>query len=197
MNFADKDCRAKVFSETEALLTKYDWDGVNLAEFYFESSGGPAHPEIFTPMNDTVRREFRKMHGFDPLEIFDQNSIHFWKNSPEDWRKLAAYRKDLCYQLKAAYLDMLKGVKKKKKDFEVMVTAIDTEMEPSLGDYLAQDTGKLLALQKKYGFTLQVEDPSMFWSGKPERYETLGKYYRRFVKDKNRLVLDCNVLDNH
>jgi uncharacterized protein YdaL len=197
MNFADKDCRAKVFSETEALLTKYDWDGVNLAEFYFESSGGPAHPEIFTPMNDTVRREFRKMHGFDPLEIFDQNSIHFWKNSPEDWRKLAAYRKDLCYRLKAAYLDMLKGVKKKKKDFEVMVTAIDTEMEPSLGDYLAQDTGKLLALQKKYGFTLQVEDPSMFWSGKPERYETLGNYYRRFIKEKNRLVLDCNVLDNH
>ena len=58
MNFADENCRKKAFSEIESLLMSYDWDGVNVAELYFESPGGPAYPENFTPMNDNIPRSW-------------------------------------------------------------------------------------------------------------------------------------------
>ncbi len=41
------------------LVGRFDWDGVNLAELYFESLEGAANPARFTPMNQDVRNEFR------------------------------------------------------------------------------------------------------------------------------------------
>ena len=197
MNLADEHCRQKAFSEISALLTRYDWDGVNLSELYFESAGGPAYPENFTPMNETVRKEFTGIYGFDPLQIFDPQSAHYWQNHPEDWGKLARYRRDLSFRLKTYYLDMLSGIQQKKKDFEIVMTAIDTSQAPQLEDYLGESTDNLISLQKKYDLTLQVEDSLPFWSGKPDRYLTLGNYYRKFIKADDQLALDCNILDNH
>ena len=45
MNLADPDCRKAAFSEIMGVLTKYDWDGVNIAELYFDSPSGPVRPE--------------------------------------------------------------------------------------------------------------------------------------------------------
>jgi uncharacterized protein YdaL len=197
MNITDPECLKKIFAETETLLTKYDWDGVNLAELYFESAGGPSRPENFTPMNTIVRREFRKLRGFDPIDIFNAQSPHYWQTSPADWQAFAEYRKDLCSRLKIKYLDFLSGIRKSKQDFDIVLTVIDTMMTPSLEDYLAEDMSEVLRMQKKYGLTLQVEDPSTYWSGKPERYSILGAHYRQMIKDDKLLALDCNVLDNH
>ena len=52
------------------LVGRFDWDGVNLAELYFESLEGIANASRFTPMNADVRAEFRGAHGFDPVELF-------------------------------------------------------------------------------------------------------------------------------
>ena len=52
------------------LVSRFDWDGVNLAELYFESLEGAANPARFTPMNQDVRDEFRGLNGFDPIELF-------------------------------------------------------------------------------------------------------------------------------
>jgi len=197
MNMADKKCREKVYSETETLLTRYDWDGVNLAEFYFESSGGPARPDNFTPMNDTVRKEYKTINGYDPIEIFKPESEHYWQKNGADWDKFAGYRIALCNKLKSNYVAMLMEIKKKKIDFEVMVTAIDVVMSPGMGKNIAEDTDNLISMRKKFDFTLQVEDPSIFWKDKPERYEFLGRHYSELVKEKDKLVLDCNVLNNH
>lgn len=197
MNLANNDCREKAFSDTKSLLQKYDWDGVNLAEFYFESSGGPGKPENFTPMNDTVRGEFKKISGFDPLELFKPENPHYWKTNDGDWKKFAQYRRDLCNRLKRDFLILLSDVRKKKTDFEIMVTAIDDVMDPQLYDYIAEDTRELVAMRKKFNFTLQIEDPSSLWKGKPERYFSIGQHYRELVPGKDKLVLDCNVLENH
>lgn len=197
MNLADPECRKKAFAETEILLTKYDWDGANVAELYFESILGPAHPEIFTPMNNLVRSEFKNKKGFDPIELFQPDSSNYWKSNPSAWESFAVYRRNLCTQLKIEYLNFLTGIQQKKKDFEIIVTAIDTTLSPDIEYNLGEDMGRLLQLQKKYGFTLQVEDASPFWEGKPERYAQLGNYYRKSVKDFSKLQLDCNVLDNH
>jgi uncharacterized protein YdaL len=197
MNLADPACRSKVFSETSDLLLKYDWDGVNLAELYFESTAGPERPDMFTPMNSTVRREYALIAGFDPIQLFDSRSTNFWKKNPAAWDKFALYRSELGNRLKLGFIDLFKDIRKKRPDFEIMFTAIDTTTTPMLAKNLGQDNDFLLEQARKSGITMQMEDPLIMWKGPPERYAALGKYYRKLVPEKNSLVLDCNVLENH
>jgi hypothetical protein len=51
-------------------MRRFDWDGVNLAELYFESLEGIGNPARFTPMNDDVRREFREKGRFRSPRVF-------------------------------------------------------------------------------------------------------------------------------
>lgn len=197
MNLSDPKCRKEIFNYTKLFLEKYDWDGINFAELYFESANGPADAEHFTPMNDNVRNNFKKAYGFDPLEIFNPAGSHYWKNNIKDWLKLADYRKRLNNELKNHLLKTASAVKKVKGDFEIVVTAIDASMMPGLEDYISEDTQYLLCLQKKYNLTLQIEDEWMFWYGRPDRYETLGKYYRKFIRNPSQLEIDFNVVDCH
>ena len=59
------------------LLKRFDWDGVNVAELYFESLEGASNPARFTPMNDDVRADFKRVGGFDPKLLFDPSSSVF------------------------------------------------------------------------------------------------------------------------
>jgi len=70
MNLTNRDCFRAASKGIKELITRFDWDGVNLAELYFESLEGAGNPARFTPMNDDVRREFRAAQGFDPIELF-------------------------------------------------------------------------------------------------------------------------------
>ena len=63
MNLTNRDCFRAVSQGVKTLVERFDWDGVNLAELYFESLEGAANPARFTPMNDDVRKMFRKRRG--------------------------------------------------------------------------------------------------------------------------------------
>ncbi|MGH9640740.1 MAG: hypothetical protein ACRD3Y_11805, partial [Bryobacteraceae bacterium] len=60
MNLQNPACRRAAAQEVLALLGRFDWDGANLAELYFESLEGVSDPARFTPMNDNVRAEFKR-----------------------------------------------------------------------------------------------------------------------------------------
>ena len=50
MNLTIRDCfQAAVPTGVTQLINRFDWDGVNLAELYFESLEGAANPARFTP----------------------------------------------------------------------------------------------------------------------------------------------------
>ena len=74
------------------LVERFDWDGVNLAELYFESLQGHENPSRFTPMNDDVRRQFRERGGFDPLELFDQSSPRYLSKNASGLRQFLDFR---------------------------------------------------------------------------------------------------------
>jgi len=115
MNLADTSCRNKVFEEARQFLLRYNWDGVNLAELYFDPiDDGRQDPENFTPMNSTVRDEFKNKSGFDPVLLFDSTSNHYWKKNTDDWMNYISYRKDLCYRIKIQFLEFLSGVARQK-----------------------------------------------------------------------------------
>jgi len=46
-------------SGKKELITRFGWDGVNLAELYFESLERTGNRARFAPMNDDVRCDFR------------------------------------------------------------------------------------------------------------------------------------------
>src|SRR5664279_3366687 len=70
MNLRNRDCFRAVAQGVDGLLGRFDWDGANLAELYFESLEGMANPSRFTPMNADVRALFQQEAGFDPLDLF-------------------------------------------------------------------------------------------------------------------------------
>lgn len=198
MNLADTNCRKQVFKEFNEFLMKQDFDGLDFAELYFEPSPvGPELPENFTPMNSVVRDEFTKQGGFDPVLLFDTNNPHYWRTNNADWKKFANYRKDLLFRLKKHFLDFFTTVQSRKKDFEVMLTVLDVSITPELSDYIGEDTENSLALYKLYNITLQEEDPSNCWGLTPERYDKMGQLYRKYVRKKNNLLFDCNVVSAH
>jgi Alpha-galactosidase len=198
MNLADTNCRKQVFKELDTFLVKHDWDGLDFAELYFEPSPvGPALPQNFTPMNQIVRNDYKKASGFDPVLLFDSASSHYWKKNNADWKKFALYRKTLLFNLKKSFLDFFTSVKHKKNDFEVMLTVLDVSITPELSDYIGEDTQNTLKLYNMCDITLQVEDPSNCWGLTPQRYDKMGKLYRQYVKGKDKLLFDCNVVSAH
>src|ERR1039457_2277232 len=109
MNLTNRDCFRAVSAGVKQLAGRFDWDGVNLAELYFESLEGIGNPARFTPMNDDVRAQFRSKSGFDPIELFgarkdaasrkaflDFRSELAWKMQ-EDWLgEVEALRQSSC-----------------------------------------------------------------------------------------------------
>jgi hypothetical protein len=198
MNLADESCRKQAMKELDSMLMKHDWDGVNLAELYFEPHPeGFDNPQDFTPMNTVVRNEFKQKAGFDPKELFDSKSANYWKTNKKSWRLYADYRKDLSYRLKGQFLEFLNSIKKRKTAFDVMMTGIDVSLQAAESDNIGESTQYTLDLYKKYNITLQIEDPSNCWGSGPERYANLGELYRKTVTDENLLAFDCNVVGSH
>jgi hypothetical protein len=148
-------------------------------------------------MNQLVRKEFKTQSGFDPVQLFDTASLHYWKKNKDSWRQFADYRKKLSYQIKCQFLDFLTKIKTRKNGFDIMLTGIDVSLQPEEADNIGESTELTLDLYKKYTMTLQIEDPSNCWGTGPERYEQLGRLYRKTVKDKNHLAFDCNVVGSH
>jgi hypothetical protein len=60
---------------------------------------------------------------------------------------------------------------------------------------LGVDMNHILALQKRYGFILQVEDAERLWSTDPLRYVDIGRRYAKLMDDSSKLMLDLNIMD--
>ena len=194
MALTEKNCREAVRSEIYSLLVQYDWDGINLAELYFESHLGPDRPDIFTPMHASVRESFESQHGLDPILLFDPQSQYFWKTNTDAWLKFENYRKETIVELHREFLDFLHRFRKEKNnDLEIIVTAIDNIHAQKTGRHTASDTDKLIALSREFPFVLQIEDPQELWHLGPHRYRNLSQTYRPKVQD-NGLILDINVV---
>lgn len=71
MNLQNPECHLAVEKNISRLVQAFDWDGVNLAELYFESLEGASNVARFTPMNDDMRAEFKRVGGFDPKLLFE------------------------------------------------------------------------------------------------------------------------------
>lgn len=197
MNLSNPQCRKAVSKNVSELLSRFDWDGVNLAELYFESLEGASNPARFTPMNDDVRAEFRTLAGFDPKLIFDPQSQYYASKNPSALRQFLDFRAVLASRMQSDWLSKIQEIRKAKPYLGVVLTHIDDRFDPAIRDELGADIARTLPLMKSEKSTLLVEDPANLWDLGPDRYPKLATKYRELTADTNSVGVDINVVERY
>ncbi len=197
MNLQNPNCRQAVSALVHNLLQRFDWDGVNVAELYFESLEGASNSSRFTPMNDDVRQEFKALVGFDPKLLFEPGSAHAAATHPQDLRKFLNYRAALASHMQSQWLNIIDQSKVSKPYLDIVLTHIDDRFEPDIRDALGADVAKSLPLIRAHKSTLLVEDPATLWNLGPERYAKLAEKYGELTPDRSHIAVDINVVERY
>lgn len=191
MNLTNRDCFQAVSAGVEQLVARFDWDGVNLAELYFESLEGMGNPARFTPMNDNVRAEFRALAGFDPLELFGT------RKDDKSRRLFLDFRSELARRMQEEWLAKLEGTRKAKPNLDLVLTHVDDRFDTGMRDAIGADASRVLPLLDRHAFTFLVEDPATVWHLGPQRYQTIAERYKRLTTHGEKLAIDLNIVDRY
>jgi len=197
MNLANPACRREAARLVRELLGKFDWDGVNLAELYFESLEGIANPARFTPLNEDVRNEFRRMRGFDPLELFQAGSPRHHTRNPDGLRAFLDYRAELARRLQAEWLTDLDAARAQRPDLDLVLTHVDDCFDAGIRDAIGADAARALPLLDRHRFTFLVEDPATVWHLGPQRYREIARRYQSLTRHTAQLAVDINVVERY
>lgn len=197
MNLANRDCFRAVRAEVRNLLERYDWDGVNLAELYFESLLGHETPSRFTPMNDEIRREFSHQEGFDPLLLFDPSSPLHYSRNPAKLRKFLDFRIELLLRIQTEWLNVLEEERQRLPYLDVVITQVDDAFDPAMRDAIGVDGKRLIEQLARRDITFLLEDPATAWNLGPERYTKIARQYRDRTRVFERLAIDLNIVERY
>ncbi|HYL38073.1 MAG TPA: hypothetical protein VEV17_19305 [Bryobacteraceae bacterium] len=192
MNLTNRDCFNAVASGTKSLIQRFDWDGVNLAELYFESLEGSANPARFTPMNADVREEFRRSHGFDPLELF--------QGAQPDSARLAAFlefRAELARRQQHEWIEQIESMRASKPDLDFVLTHVDDRFDTRMRDLVGADASRVLPELDHHDFTFLIEDPATIWNLGPQRYPKIAEQYETLTKHTDKLAIDINIVERY
>lgn len=196
MNLKDPACLQAVEAGLRRLLSRFDWDGVNLGELYFESPQGPENPQRLTPFNGTVRAEFKTRRGVDPLDFFRDGSPHYWKRDAKTWSKFVDYRVEEVRRLNEHFLRLFSDMRKGgKQHLGLALTFVDNVYDTRMREAIGADFQAILPLLDRYDFTLVMEDPGTVWHLGPRRYSELAQGYSRLTRHLDRLGMDINVVE--
>jgi hypothetical protein len=168
------------------LLDRFPWDGVNLAELYFESLEGAANPAHFTPMNREVRAEFQQLHHLDPRDLFR-------RSDPATLRAFLDYRAGLARRMQSEWVAEIEKARARHTDLDLVLTHIDDRFDTGMRDALGADTEGMLPLLDRHRMTFLIEDPATIWHLGPQRYLQIAGRYPKTEK----LAIDINVVERY
>ncbi|MFH1572970.1 MAG: hypothetical protein ABIG68_03255, partial [Acidobacteriota bacterium] len=197
MNLLNRECFAAASAGVKALLGRFDWDGANLAELYFESLQGHENPSRFTPMNQDVRREFQEREGFDPIELFDASSPRRLASNPLGLRRFLDYRADLARRMQEEWLEFLATARLEKPDLDLVLTHVDDRFDSRMRDAVGADAASVLSLLDRHSITFLVEDPATVWHLGPERYREIAARYAPLTHHREKLAVDLNIVERY
>lgn len=190
MNLQNRDCFHAVSAITRDLLKRFDWDGVNLAELYFESLEGFANPARFTPMNDDVRREYRELTDVDPLTLF---------KTPGDGAMAGflQYRAEIARRMQEEWMGVLESVRLERPHLDIVLTHVDDRFDTRMREAIGADAGRVLPMLTRHDFTFLIEDPATIWHLGAERYRKIAEAYRPLTTRQDRLAIDLNIVERY
>ena len=192
MNLTNRASFAEVSRGAKDLIGRFDWDGVNLAELYFESLEGAANPARFTPMNDDVRAEVRRQYGFDPLELFGAG-----KPDPERLRAFLDYRAGLTQRQQEEWIGQIEAIRQTKPNLDFVLTHVDDRFDTRMRDLIGADAARVLPLLDQHDFTFLIEDPATIWNLGPQRYPQIASRYQPLTQQTGKLAIDINIVERY
>ncbi|MCC6589689.1 MAG: hypothetical protein IT168_23535 [Bryobacterales bacterium] len=197
MNLQNPACRDAVSKGLRRLITRFDWDGVNLAELYFESLEGHLNAARFTPMNDDVRAAFQAAANFDPHDLFDLASPRHHTRDPQALRLFLDWRASLAARMQTEWIAELESIRSTKPNLDLVLTHVDDRYDPRMRDLIGADAARLLPILDQHDITFLIEDPATIWHLGPERYTELAAKYEPLTKKPQRLAIDINIVDRY
>lgn len=167
----DPACFRLATQSWRRILTRHPWDGVNVAELYFEPRfHGPRN---HTPFSRAALAEF----GRDPAT---------------DRAAFARFRTRLVTKLNRQLLEFLATLPNAGRR-HLELTVIDDTLDPAAGRAVGSDVEALAAVARRAGAALMVEDPYTSWTDGPSRYDRLGRHVSSLMPPSAAL-LDVNVV---
>ena len=189
MNLTNRDCFRAVSAGVRGLIGRFDWDGVNLAELYFESLEGMNNPSRFTPMNDDFRAAFRAENGFDPIDVFGPRR--------KDARTFLEFRAERARRIEQEWLEVIESARREKPYLDLVLTHVDDRFDTKMRDAIGSDAARVLPLLDRHSFTFMIEDPATIWHLGPQRYAALAERYQALTARRKRLAIDINIVERY
>jgi len=168
MNLNDPECFRAASAGVRALVGRFDWDGVNLAELYFESLEGVSNPSRFTP----YAADFASRAALDR-------------------------RADLVFRMQQDWLHEVEQARRAKPHLDLVLTHIDDRFDTSIRDALGADAARVLPLLDSHSFTFLIEDPATIWNLGPQRYPAIAERYRLLTRHPEKLAIDLNIVERY
>ena len=191
MNLNDRACFRAAADGVRKVVERFDWDGINLAELYFESLEGISNPSRFTPMNDTVRARFHQARGFDPLELFGT------RKDDASRRAFLDFRRELAREMQSKWIGEMEAIRTHKPDLDLVLTHVDDRFDTGMRDAIGADVERVMPLVDSHKMTLLIEDPATVWNLGPQRYSNIAERYRPLTPHHERLAIDINIVERY
>ncbi len=191
MNLQNPDCVSAIRAGLRAMMQRFDWDGVNLAELYFESLEGAGNPARFTPLNSDVRTMFRARFGWDPIEIWGE------RKDAASLRQFLDFRAGLAGKMQADWLRFAAQLQSLRPGLDLVLTHVDDRFDTGMKDAIGADAARALPLLDTQPFSFLIEDPATVWNLGPQRYAEIAKRYAPLTPHRDRLAIDINIVDRY
>jgi hypothetical protein len=197
MNLTNRQAFQAVATGLRDLVGRFDWDGINLAELYFESLEGHDNPARLTPMNDDVREDFRKASGFDPHDLFDDASPRKLAANTAGLKQFLDFRADLAARQQTEWIAQTEQLRQAKPYLDLALTHVDDRFDLSMRDKIGADVSRALPLLASHDFTFLIEDPATIWNLGPQRYAQIAARYKPLTTQQDKLAIDINVVERY
>jgi hypothetical protein len=197
INLTNRDAFAAVSKGVRDLVDRFDWDGVNLAELYFESLEGYENPARLTPMNDDIRAEFRQNAGFDPVELFRAQSPHSYVKDSAGLGRFLEYRSELVRRQQAEWIGQIEAIRRVKPHLDFTLTHVDDRFDTTMREKIGADVSRVLPMLGQHDFTFLIEDPATIWNLGPQRYPQIAARYNALTPAQEKLAIDINVVERY
>jgi Tfp pilus assembly protein PilF len=194
MNLGNPATFKAVANGVTDMMTRFKFDGATISEMYFEGPDGLANLGEVSPLNDDVRGEVKERYGFDPADLFDQNSPRYYARNPTGLAEFEDYRVDLQYRLHIQLLDLFASLRSSRGSLGISVIYLDDIFVPSMRQLIGADARRILKLIPEYDFTFILEDASRLWGLGPDRYGAMADQYAAITSNSARLAVDINIV---
>lgn len=171
MSLETPACFDLAWKEWTPVLESNPWDGIDVAELYFES---PANPAAFTPFSAGALARF----GRDPKT---------------DMAAFMNFRVQLVTELNREMLARVDALPH-SGSLDLELTVIDGTLDPTEAYDVGSNVAQLASVARSAGATLELEDPFTTWTSGPLRYDRMTSELRTLTPPSSGLI-DLNVVD--